>query len=461
MNLEASKPIDLPAPQEARTPMLEHALPLKTAMAPDAASAAVASAPPPATTTAPAAGQPLFVGRRRELDLLYGHVAGPQRGHVAVSGPLGIGKTRLLHQLADPLMAASYGLDVNRYLFITLDLQSVTPFSGVRFWRRVAWLTQRQRPRPRLQAATDALLCRPDLDIVDIEELLDAAAAEDHVLVLLLDEMEWALQADDAVAAAACRDFLAQTASLARRSPRTLVLVTASVNPLHQATREVEGWRGSPFATVFTALPLGPLDATAAAAFLELALVRAGLPQGALALGPILELAAGQPAALEAAALSLHQRRGPSVDAVALGRAALDAAGEALEHLATLTSPREPQRPSARPAAPAAPSARGLWMDPTGGEVLVNGRRVEAMTSLEYSLLRLLYSQPGRVCTKEDIVRHVWGAEHRHEDAVVAVEEARVEKLVSRLRHKIEPVPGRPQILRTVRGRGYRYVPAG
>lgn len=444
--------------------MLDQALPLKTAIAPGAPSAAGASLSPSAssTTAAPApAGQPLFVGRRRELELLYGHISGPQRGHVAVSGPLGIGKTRLLHQLADPLMAASFGLDLDRYLFIALDLQSVTPFSGVRFWRRVAWLTQRRQPRPGLQAASDALLRRTELDIVDIEELLDAAAAEDHVLVLLLDEMEWALQADDAIAAAACRDFLAQTASLARRSPRTLVLVTASVNPLHQATREVEGWRGSPFATVFTSLPLGPLDAAAAAGFLELALARAGLPQGALALGPILELAAGQPAALEAAALSLHQRRGATSDAAALGRAALAAASEALDHLATMTSPRETQRPPSRPAPPAAPGARGLWMDPTGGEVLVNGRRVDAMTSLEYSLLRLLYSQPGRVCTKEDIVRHVWGADHRHEDAVVAVEEARVEKLVSRLRHKIEPVPGRPQILRTVRGRGYRYVPAG
>ncbi len=416
-------------------------------------------------SVAPAA-LPLFAGRQRELDLIYGHVAGPQRGHVAVSGPLGIGKTRLLRQVADPRMVASRGLSPERYLFVGLDLQSVTPFSGTRFWRRVAQLMQRQSPRPQVAGAIDQLLSRGDLDIMDVEALLDAAAAEDQVLVLLLDELEWALQADDPRSAAASRDFLAQTASLARRSPRALSLVTASDKPLHETTREVEGWRGSPFATVFTPLPLGPLDLAAAADYLDRALARAGLAARSLARAPILDLAAGQPAPLEAAAFSLQRHRGSETSALAISQEALQAVRDALAHLNALTSLREPGRLASRPAAlpPSSPShsstpARGLWMDPTGGEVLFNGRRIDCLTSLEYSLLRLLYGQPGRLCSKETIVRHVWGAEHRQDGAVEAVEESRVEKLVSRLRHKIEPVPGRPQLLRTVRGRGYRYVP--
>ena len=394
---------------------------------------------------------PIFAGRQRELDLIYGLMAGPQRGHVAVSGPLGIGKSSLLRQVADPRMVASRGLDPGRHLFVELDLQSVTPFSGARFWRRVAQLARLRSPRPQLAAALDRLLTRPEMDIIDVEILLDAAAAEGQVLVLLMDELEWALQVDDP-GAAASRDFLAQTASLARRSPRAMSLVTASDKPLHEATRAVEGWRGSPFATVFTALPLGPLDATASSEFLDLALAQAGLPSRSLLRDPILELAAGQPAALEAAAFSLQRQRRSEGSVMAISQAALAAV-------------REPARGDARPSAAPAPVTpqplppRGLWMDPTGGEVLFSGRRIDSLTSLEYSLLRLLYGQPGRLCSKEAIVRHVWGAEHRQDGAVEAVEEARVEKLVSRLRHKIEPVPGRPQILRTVRGRGYRYVP--
>lgn len=407
---------------------------------------------------------PIFAGRQRELELIYGLVAGPQRGHVAVSGPLGIGKSSLLRQVADPRTAALRGLNPGRHLFVELDLQSVTPFSGARFWRRVAQLARLRSPRPQLAAALDRLLTRPELDIIDVEILLDAAAAEGQILVLLIDELEWALQADDP-GAAASRDFLAQTASLARRSPRAMSLVTASDKPLHEATRAVEGWRGSPFATVFTALPLGPLDATASSEFLDLALAQAGLPPRSLLRDPILELAAGQPAALEAAAFSLQRQRRSEGSAMAISQAALAAVREALDHLASLAAVREPARGDARPSATPALATpqplppRGLWMDPTGGEVLFSGRRIDSLTSLEYSLLRLLYGQPGRLCSKEAIVRHVWGAEHRQDGAVEAVEEARVEKLVSRLRHKIEPVPGRPQILRTVRGRGYRYVP--
>jgi DNA-binding response OmpR family regulator len=96
----------------------------------------------------------------------------------------------------------------------------------------------------------------------------------------------------------------------------------------------------------------------------------------------------------------------------------------------------------------------GLVIDARSGDVLVNGRRVETLTALEYSLLKLLYDSPGRLCSKDEIIRHVWGDEFLGE-----VDASRVEKLVSRLRRKIEAVPGRPQYIRTVRGRGYRFVP--
>ena len=77
-----------------------------------------------------------------------------------------------------------------------------------------------------------------------------------------------------------------------------------------------------------------------------------------------------------------------------------------------------------------------------------------SLTALEYNLLRLLFDSPGRLCSKEEIIRHVWGAEVEDE-----VDDSRVEKLISRLRRKIEPAPSRPRYIRTVRGRGYRLVP--
>ena len=51
------------------------------------------------------------------------------------------------------------------------------------------------------------------------------------------------------------------------------------------------------------------------------------------------------------------------------------------------------------------------------------------------------------------MVESVWGESYLDE-----VDDARIEKLVSRLREKIEPNPEQPKYLTTVRGRGYKLV---
>ena len=51
------------------------------------------------------------------------------------------------------------------------------------------------------------------------------------------------------------------------------------------------------------------------------------------------------------------------------------------------------------------------------------------------------------------VVEAVWGEEYIEE-----VDDARIEKLVSRLRQKIEPEPSNPRYLITVRDRGYKLV---
>jgi two-component system, OmpR family, response regulator RegX3 len=85
--------------------------------------------------------------------------------------------------------------------------------------------------------------------------------------------------------------------------------------------------------------------------------------------------------------------------------------------------------------------------------VLVNGKPVEALTNLEYRLLSLLFEQRDKLIDKYQIVTHVWG-----ESFIDEVDDARIEKLVSRVRQKIEADPSNPKFLTTVRGRGYRLV---
>jgi DNA-binding winged helix-turn-helix (wHTH) protein len=96
-------------------------------------------------------------------------------------------------------------------------------------------------------------------------------------------------------------------------------------------------------------------------------------------------------------------------------------------------------------------AALGVMVDEDAGEVWVDGAKVTILTDLEYKLMRLLYERRDRLTTKDMIVETVWGGEY-----LDRVDDARIEKLVSRLRAKIEPDPARPRYLLTQRGRGYK-----
>lgn len=95
----------------------------------------------------------------------------------------------------------------------------------------------------------------------------------------------------------------------------------------------------------------------------------------------------------------------------------------------------------------------GVWVDVDAGEVTVDGRKIPTLTELEYRLVLLLWGRLNKLCDKYQIVESVWG-----QDYIDEVDDARVEKLVSRLRAKLEEDPSNPRHLQTVRGRGYRLV---
>ncbi len=95
----------------------------------------------------------------------------------------------------------------------------------------------------------------------------------------------------------------------------------------------------------------------------------------------------------------------------------------------------------------------GVRVDAESGEVSVDGRMVETLTKLEFRLLLLLYGRLNKICDKYSIVESVWG-----EDYLDEIYDSSIEKLVSRLRKKIELNPSSPRYIITVRGRGYKMV---
>jgi hypothetical protein len=150
-------------------------------------------------------------------------------------------------------------------------------------------------------------------------------------------------------------------------------------------------------------------------------------------------------AALLAVAAGSENPRGPGFDSVVAKHLVVAGGAEAK------IFSRSFEEFVARQNAARRPGAQMFRVDPESGEVWVSGQKIPELTNLEYRLLLLLYGRMGKIVSKYDVVEAVWG-----ESYIDDVDDARIEKLVSRLRQKIEPDPENPKHLRTVRGRGYK-----
>jgi DNA-binding response OmpR family regulator len=130
--------------------------------------------------------------------------------------------------------------------------------------------------------------------------------------------------------------------------------------------------------------------------------------------------------------------------------------------LRRVQSPRQAPGPGA-PAAGVAPTSTGpsnlpdlppplvfgdLVIDQGRHEVTRGGEPVR-LTPREFSLLATLASQPGRVFTRDQLLRQVWGDEYYGDHAV--------DVRVTHLRKKLDDDPAEPRYIETVRGVGYRF----
>ncbi|CAN5785999.1 MAG: response regulator transcription factor [Actinomycetota bacterium] len=88
-------------------------------------------------------------------------------------------------------------------------------------------------------------------------------------------------------------------------------------------------------------------------------------------------------------------------------------------------------------------------MDVERHTVSVGGEAVP-MPLKEFELLEMLLRNAGRVLTRGQLIDRVWGSDYVGDTKTLDVH-------VKRLRAKIEPDPGNPQHIVTVRGLGYKF----
>ena len=91
----------------------------------------------------------------------------------------------------------------------------------------------------------------------------------------------------------------------------------------------------------------------------------------------------------------------------------------------------------------------GVTIDTERGIVTKDGAEL-ALSALEYRLLLQLFSNRGRLLTREQILQDIWDA------AGAYVNDNTLTVYIKRLREKIEEDPAQPQVIKTVRGMGYR-----
>jgi DNA-binding response OmpR family regulator len=90
-----------------------------------------------------------------------------------------------------------------------------------------------------------------------------------------------------------------------------------------------------------------------------------------------------------------------------------------------------------------------LRIDPAKRTVELDGEPVQ-LTYVEFELLRALAAEPGRVFTREMLLRTLWGDSAYREPRTIDVH-------IRHLREKLEREAREPEYLFTVRGVGYRF----
>jgi DNA-binding response OmpR family regulator len=90
-----------------------------------------------------------------------------------------------------------------------------------------------------------------------------------------------------------------------------------------------------------------------------------------------------------------------------------------------------------------------LRIDTSRRTVQARGELVQ-LTYLEFELLRMLASSPGRVFTRKELLDELWGGSEFRDPRTIDVH-------VRHLREKVEHDPAEPALIFTVRGAGYRF----
>jgi two-component system phosphate regulon response regulator OmpR len=127
---------------------------------------------------------------------------------------------------------------------------------------------------------------------------------------------------------------------------------------------------------------------------------------------------------------------------------------ELLARINAVLRRRPPEEPPGAPAAAAESVSIGAFTFDLGARLLVKNGESTALTTGEYSLLKVLVSHPRQPLSRDKLMDLARGREHEAFDRTIDIQ-------ISRLRKLIEEDSSKPRYIQTVWGFGYVFVPDG
>ena len=109
------------------------------------------------------------------------------------------------------------------------------------------------------------------------------------------------------------------------------------------------------------------------------------------------------------------------------------------------------RRSAERPARVSSLEVAGRRIDFERREIRLADGATEELSERECALLQYMAANRARAVSREEILQHVWGLDPK------GVETRTVDMHVARLREKLRDDPATPEVIATVRGKGYRF----
>lgn len=257
----------------------------------------------------------LFIGRGNEIETAFDQIL--SRGHLAIWGGSGVGKTSFLEMIAAPQTWKFRGHDPTKAVIVMLSCLSVTPFNAANFWHEVFLLLKDAlSDEPEIQKEVEDCVDRRTASKDALRSILRHLGKKEKFLLLLIDDYDVALQLNPGYTEQDALDFLSDCRNLALYSKESkhFTSIVTSIRRLNEAGVKVRPGE-SPWYNHYLFQPLRSFSETDAAALLG------GLPLTPAIKDGIRDIADGSPALLQIAGFLLFREfranRLPDPDAFA------------------------------------------------------------------------------------------------------------------------------------------------